>query len=722
MPVNVKRIPINPKYLISWMMLACFFSLPGQTSSDKVIEFSNEDIGVKANSLPALAEALTKEKTSEKEKFDAIFAWVASNIHYDFATYYSSNGSGTTNFKKMLRYRSGICIDFAALMDTLCSLSGLQNTTIYGYAKDEIFDVNDSIYVDNHAWNAVKLDGLWYVYDVTWASGNVGYDFTPFSKLLLRFEKKFPVKYRQKSKWMNKTVLFDECGDEIKMPVFYREKWFNKFMRSVLHIFRLRVRQYYTRKINLDYYLVEPEVLSVTHFPDNPSWSLTANKKMRIFEQDSAYYHLTETVYSVQQRQGRACPDCDYDLSLDPLNKQHYMRKRSLAFNRRNRFITSLCEYRIASILLHKSREVDDSAQKIGLLDTATVYLQHSKTSLRTSFRNIDFDFQLQGAKNKRKQMLLLSENRKYLDFIKERRSITGFEGRNARFLRTKIQVCAKKLSRRRAILRQLKTKVALDKKSRSTEEHSELMRLHNKILHEIDSLTALINTVKQRFDSASGPLSASIWQKVIYHDSLVLPFIETTRLRNLLSDNLRKPVVEVRKKIPVYQSHYLYNMDQDVYSPADTLYRLGFWLTFLINGRISAEKELYQVKQQLCKLNMLPMAELGGLKIFMQRENDEDYCWLKKRSPVIMNIENGFLSVKQRLTYALNVLVRENEIERRRTHFVAKELLRRKKKYSRIIVHNTHVTALKLIETRKEKRDYLNLLKRERRRASKKN
>jgi transglutaminase/protease-like cytokinesis protein 3 len=165
-------------------------------------EYSKADIdvgGAIAKNPGTLARRLTEGKSSEKEKFDAIFAWVATNIRYDFASYFSSGGSGMPRVKMILKYRSGICIDYAHLMDTLCNLSGITNVSVYGYAKDEIFDVNDSLYLDNHAWNAVKLDGLWYVYDVTWASGQPEYRFTKFSNFIYQLYLRHAPKYKRSS-------------------------------------------------------------------------------------------------------------------------------------------------------------------------------------------------------------------------------------------------------------------------------------------------------------------------------------------------------------------------------------------------------------------------------------------------------------------------------------------------------------------------------------------
>src|SRR3989338_1022697 len=108
-----------------------------------------------------LVETLTAGKTGDLEKFEAIFAWVASNVQYDYRSYYSGKGYySETDIRKVLRRKEAICFQYAALMDHLCALADIHNVTVTGYAKDMLFDINDTIYFDNHAWNAVKLEDM----------------------------------------------------------------------------------------------------------------------------------------------------------------------------------------------------------------------------------------------------------------------------------------------------------------------------------------------------------------------------------------------------------------------------------------------------------------------------------------------------------------------------------------------------------------------------------
>lgn len=650
--------------------------------------------------------------------------WVAANISYDYQVYYSSNGSTGTNIHRMLRSRRGICLDYATLMDTLCSLSGLQNVTVVGYAKDDVFDVNDSIYVDNHAWNAVKLDGRWYLYDVTWASGDIEYQYRPFSKWLIKMKERYPPKYKKKKIPKRKRFLVvDECGNESRSEDFYYKEIFTRrLLRNMLDLFSLRVTYSYTKRVNMEHYLVNPEVFAITHFPDNPVWALLGKTSMRRFETDSAYYHFRDVDHHLGSRSGRVCTDCDNELSLSDLGKHYNMRTRSSAFNPRNRFITSLCEYYIAGIHLKDGNELIDSAAKVNRLDSALLFSQFARGSLKTAYRNVDTDFLLQKNKNKRKQMLLLTDNQLHTNFVRTNINITMIHKRSTKALESRGLAVTGNLRSRNRQINGYATPVIIATKDVLTEKkRKEYVDKHDKSAAAVDSMRLLVEHCKLKYDSLLVQLSFNVWRKVFSHDSLILPILASTDLRIRRSDNYKKNVVEVRKQIPIFEKNYSRDLNYTVYEPALRLSEAGKLLFHLIERRNTFEKELYYAKLLLVKFNQLSPEDLTAYQREIIAENKDNYCWLRNRLPALKAATEGFKVLRVKQTRALKTIVRENEIERRRTYLTNNELLRRKKKYRHIVVNNTMVVSQQTSTIRKAKRVYLNQLKRERRKAAKK-
>jgi hypothetical protein len=123
----------------------------------------------KYKTIEELAHALTVGIKTEHEKFRVLFRWVADNIEYSW-------GSTSTDPKQIAKKKKAVCAGYSSLLQSLCNYSGIEVTTINGYAKSLAEHIRDNPINTKHAWNAVKLYNKWYLVDVTWAAGS--YDMT----------------------------------------------------------------------------------------------------------------------------------------------------------------------------------------------------------------------------------------------------------------------------------------------------------------------------------------------------------------------------------------------------------------------------------------------------------------------------------------------------------------------------------------------------------------
>lgn len=109
-----------------------------------------------------LVDALTKGVTDELLKAKILHDWIAVNIQYD-KTRQSHDYAWTTT----LRSRTAVCGGYAKLMSKLCEEAGVECQLITGKARGSPYGEPES-----HAWNAVRVDGVWHLVDVTWSSGD----------------------------------------------------------------------------------------------------------------------------------------------------------------------------------------------------------------------------------------------------------------------------------------------------------------------------------------------------------------------------------------------------------------------------------------------------------------------------------------------------------------------------------------------------------------------
>ena len=69
---------------------------------------------------------------------------------------------------KSLKTRKGICINYSALFNELCTKCGIKSYIITGYTEQ--YGFKDYI---PHAWCSAYIDSVWYVFDPTWGSGYI---------------------------------------------------------------------------------------------------------------------------------------------------------------------------------------------------------------------------------------------------------------------------------------------------------------------------------------------------------------------------------------------------------------------------------------------------------------------------------------------------------------------------------------------------------------------
>ena len=173
-----------------------------------------------------LAHDLTDGVTSDSLKVKSIYLWMTSNLDYD--VYGFSTGQGSyTDPNQILKHRKTVCLGYSILFDSLCSVAGVPAETVFGYAYQPWYETGDTLFLDNHAWNVVQIDGQWEVLDVTWGSGYVKQRKQVVKKILYRL---FRIPYSQRYRFIHKT--------------------------------------------NMKYYCTDPEVFVLDHLPSTPAWQL----------------------------------------------------------------------------------------------------------------------------------------------------------------------------------------------------------------------------------------------------------------------------------------------------------------------------------------------------------------------------------------------------------------------------------------------------------------
>jgi hypothetical protein len=107
---------------------------------------------------------------TELEKVYTIYTYIAGSYKYDLnrlKLIYKREIKRELYLSEVIKKKRGVCGDFSNLFATLCDSLDIGCFRVSGYSRTfSIFHpVKKSYY--NHAWNVVRVNGKWYVLDVT---------------------------------------------------------------------------------------------------------------------------------------------------------------------------------------------------------------------------------------------------------------------------------------------------------------------------------------------------------------------------------------------------------------------------------------------------------------------------------------------------------------------------------------------------------------------------
>ncbi len=121
-----------------------------------------------------LVKFLIEDETDPFLQVKLIHDWIADNIAYDTAAYFSGNISSQA-WALTLKNRKSVCEGYAGLFEKMCGLAGISCVKISGHARGYGFSLfeDENLKESNHAWNAVEIQDSWYLVDCTWDAGYI---------------------------------------------------------------------------------------------------------------------------------------------------------------------------------------------------------------------------------------------------------------------------------------------------------------------------------------------------------------------------------------------------------------------------------------------------------------------------------------------------------------------------------------------------------------------
>jgi len=124
--------------------------------------------------LPDLVKALISGVDDPVRQAKILHDWVTLNISYDVVSF-SKGEIPDQEYTSVLRSKKAVCEGYSNLYLKMCSIAKIKCQKISGYARGVGYNplIAEDPSKSNHAWNAVLLNGNWYLVDTTWDSGYV---------------------------------------------------------------------------------------------------------------------------------------------------------------------------------------------------------------------------------------------------------------------------------------------------------------------------------------------------------------------------------------------------------------------------------------------------------------------------------------------------------------------------------------------------------------------
>lgn len=646
-----------------------------------------------------LSAAIVAGKTTDKEKFDAILSWVVSNIKYDYRRYNSGRAfSSNRSLKSTLKRQKGICTDYTTLMDSLCIYAGLQNVTVTGYVKEVNFDVNDEIYFDNHAWNAVKLNGSWFLYDATWCSGYVGWDYKRFAKWrigmiqkLARRTKKRELKFGSKIKNGKVCNLPKETVYKTKTVNVVRF-WPRIFIR-VLKWFPFKTKEKFVGVTNSVYYLANPEKFAVTHFPNNPIWAFSGNThNVAEFVADSKSYNVPDYLNMDTTRYGTFCLECNDYEAFGEIEKETKNYEASLRNNPNNHFLPGNYNLMMGGHLFQEVLKETDSLTKIHLMDSTEAYFLKARIDYKRAQQDARVEAVFLFKKNSAKRFVLLKENRTDLNQLNKWVNLVATKRNQVRALAVK----SRSLNRSENNFLNRFNNNFSDIGSPKKMKDEQIQKVKQKIdfnKNYSDSLTNEIQSIQERFKLNLGTL----WLNLREEEEIAIPLLNNyyadgqMRLFNLL-DSYKFYIREVRKKIADEKQVLANSIDKNVLNMADSVCKDYIRMVKLIKKRDAAFDKNKRNFKVLRRANVFTEADVRNFCLESSQTIRETICWNSENESLVKRLVLTFNYFSWMMRQSSQVILWDSRMEQNRYQLINNHISRNRMRSKDATYKNTRI------------------------------
>ena len=110
---------------------------------------------------------LIKPAKNDEEKIRSFYVWICCHIKYDMTSFLADK-TPAYDAPTVFKNRTAVCEGFANLFEALCKKAKIPVYVVTGYSKGYGYIEGSSFSETDHAWNVVKINNQWHLFDPTW--------------------------------------------------------------------------------------------------------------------------------------------------------------------------------------------------------------------------------------------------------------------------------------------------------------------------------------------------------------------------------------------------------------------------------------------------------------------------------------------------------------------------------------------------------------------------
>ncbi len=126
--------------------------------------------------LVSVAKYLVSQERDPFQRVKALHDYVADRVEYDVEAL-KTKKFPSQQPEDVFQNRKGVCAGYSNLLAAMGQAVGEEIVTVVGDAYTPYLLADLGKEFNSHAWNAVRIEGEWYLVDATWDAGHVKGDF-----------------------------------------------------------------------------------------------------------------------------------------------------------------------------------------------------------------------------------------------------------------------------------------------------------------------------------------------------------------------------------------------------------------------------------------------------------------------------------------------------------------------------------------------------------------